>query len=118
MGPSWEDRRVDFFGYELPMLAGLILCLFCQKFKNLSLRYLAIYGVGSFIAYSYVKYKTPWCIISFGWPFLYVVGAAVLLVRPKRLRLVYRTVVVRLCISIGSPMWLNYFRCSSPDDPY
>ena len=118
MGPSLEFRRADFLGYELPMLVGLILCVFCQKFKNVSLRYLAIYGVGSFIAYSCVKYKTPWCIISFGWPFLYVFGAAVLLVRPKRLRLVYRTVGVLLCISLGSSIWLNYFRCSSPDEPY
>jgi len=118
MGPSWEARRADFFGYELPMLAGLILCLFCQKFKNLSLRYLAIYGVGTFIAYSYVKYKTPWCIISFGWPFLFIFGAAVLLVRPKRLRIAYRTIGVLLCISLGSSIWLNYFRCSSPDEPY
>ena len=68
------------------MLAGLILCPFCQKFKNLSLRYLAIYGVGSLVAYSLVKYKTPWCIISFGWPFLFIFGAAILLVRPKNLR--------------------------------
>ncbi|MFZ0915431.1 MAG: flippase activity-associated protein Agl23 [Candidatus Udaeobacter sp.] len=118
MGPSLEFRRADFFGYELPMLVGLILCAFCQKLKNLSLRYLAIYGVGSLFAYSYVKYKTPWCIISFGWPFLYVFGAAVLLVRPKHLRLVYRTVAVILCISLGSSIWLNYFRCSSPDEPY
>src|SRR5438552_1973723 len=80
MAPTWEVGRADFFGYELPMLVGLILCLFCQKFKNLSLRYLAIYGVGSFVAYSYVKYKTPWCVISFGWPFLFVFGGAILLV--------------------------------------
>ena len=118
MGPSLEFRRADFFGYELPMLVGLILCAFCQKLKNVSLRYLAIYGVGSLIAYSYVKYKTPWCIVSFGWPFLYVFGGAVLLVRPKHLRLVYRTVGVILCISLGSSIWLNYFRCSSPDEPY
>ena len=85
MGPSLEGGRADFLGYELPMLAGLILCVFCQKFKNLSLRYLAIYGVGTLFAYSYVKYKTPWCIISFGWPFLFIFGAAVLLVRPKHL---------------------------------
>src|SRR6266487_5777436 len=118
MGPSLEFRRSDFLGYELPMLVGLILCVFWQKLKNVSLRYLAIYGVGSLIAYSYVKYKTPWCIISFGWPFLYVFGGAMLLVRPKHLRLVYRTVGVLLCISLGSSIWLNYFRCSSPDEPY
>src|SRR5436189_856400 len=118
MGPTWEVGRADFFGYELPMLMGLILCLFCQKFKNLSLRYLAIYGVGSFVAYSYVKYKTPWCVISFGWPLLFVFGGAILLVRPKHLRFAQWTIGVLLSISLVSSIWLNYFRCSSPDEPY
>src|SRR5213083_1776106 len=118
MAPSWEAGGENFTAYELPMLAGLILCLFCQKFKNLSLRYLAIYGVGSLVAYSYVKYKTPWCIISFGWPFLFVLGAWVLLVRPKNLRKVYVTIGVLLCLSLSSSVWLNYFRCSSPTEPY
>src|SRR6266511_1368393 len=118
MGPSWEAGGTNFSGYELPMLAGLILCLFCQKFKNLSLRYLAIYGVGSLIAYSYVKYKTPWCIISFGWPFLFIFGAAILLVRQKNLRKVYIAIGVLLCVSFVRSIWLNYFRCSSPTEPY
>src|SRR5215472_10026994 len=118
MGPTWEVRRADFFGYELPMLVGFILCLFCQKFKNLSLRYLAIYGVGSLVAYSIVKYKTPWCVISFGWPFLFIFGGAILLVRPKHLRLALRAIGVMLFISLASSIWLNYFRCSSPDEPY
>jgi uncharacterized protein (TIGR03663 family) len=118
MGPTWGLGRADFFGYELPMLAGLILCLFCQKFKNLSLRYLAIYGAGSLVAYSIVKYKTPWCIISFGWPFLFLFGGAILLVRPKHLRLARGTIGVLLSISLASSIWLNYFRCSSPDEPY
>jgi hypothetical protein len=81
-------------------------------------RYLAIYGAGSLVAYSIVKYKTPWCIISFGWPFLFVFGAAILLVRPKNLRKVYITIGVILFISLGSSVWLNYFRCSSPEEPY
>jgi hypothetical protein len=118
MGPSWEAGGNNFTAYELPMLAGLVLCLFCQKFKNLSVRYLAIYGVGSLIAYSYVKYKTPWCIISFGWPFLFVLGGAILLVRQKNLRKVYVAIGVLLCLSIGRSIWLNYFTCSSPDEPY
>ncbi len=118
MGPSWEAGGENFTAYEVPMLAGLILCLFCQKFKNLSVRYLAIYGVGSLVAYSYVKYKTPWCIISFGWPFLFVLGAWVLLVRPKNLRKVYVAMGVLLCFSLGRSIWLNYFRCSSPTETY
>jgi hypothetical protein len=63
--------------YELPVLAGLLLCIFALRFKSTSLRYLAIYGVGTLIAYSIVKYKTPWCIISFIWPFLFLFGAVV-----------------------------------------
>ena len=118
MAPSWEAGGTNFTGYELPMLAGLILCVFCQKFKNLSLRYLAIYGVGSLFAYSYVKYKTPWCIISFGWPFLFIFGAAILLVRPKNLRKVYVALAILLCLSLGRSISLNYFRCSSPGEPY
>ena len=118
MGVSWEAGGTNFTAYELPMLAGLILCVFCQKFKNLSLRYLAIYGVGSLIAYSYVKYKTPWCIISFGWPFLFIFGAAILLVRPKNLRKVYIGLGILLCLSFARSISLNYFRCSTPGEPY
>src|SRR5215831_17556149 len=118
MMPHFDIKRSDFFGYELPMLVGLILCLFCQKLKKLNLRYLAIYGLGSLVAYSIVKYKTPWCIISFGWPLLFVFGGAVLLVRPKYLRFTQRAIAVVLCISLGSSIWLNYFKCSSPEEPY
>jgi uncharacterized protein (TIGR03663 family) len=118
MMPHFDINRADFFGYELPMLAGLILCVFCQKFKNLNLRYLAIYGVGSLVAYSIVKYKTPWCIISFGWPLLYIFGGAIVLVRPKHLLLTERIIGVLLSISLATSIWLNYFRCSSPDEPY
>src|SRR5262245_7332714 len=128
MMPHFDIKRSDFFGYELPMLAGLILSFilgvailfrrqFSQKF-NLSLRYLAIYGVGSLVAYSIVKYKTPWCIISFGWPLLFVFGGAVLLVRPKHLRIAQRVIGLLLLISLGSSIWLNYFKCSSPEEPY
>jgi uncharacterized protein (TIGR03663 family) len=63
--------------YELPALAGLLFCIFAWRFKSMSLRYLAIYGVGTLIVYSYVKYKTPWCIISFNWPFLFIFGGLV-----------------------------------------
>src|SRR5213596_2708588 len=69
--------------YELPVAGGLVLCVFCQQFNNLNLRYLAIYGVGTVIAYSIVRYKTPWCIISFIWPFLFVFGAAMVVITPR-----------------------------------
>jgi uncharacterized protein (TIGR03663 family) len=104
--------------YELPVLVGLLLCLFCQQFKNVSLRYLAIYGVGTLIAYSVVRYKTPWCIISFIWPFLFILGAAVLVI-PLRYRLAtYVISAVMVCASLGSTIWLNYFHCTTDTEPY
>jgi hypothetical protein len=104
--------------YELPVAGGLVLCLFCQQFKNLSLRYLAIYGVGTLIAYSIVPYKTPWCIISFIWPFLFMFGAAILLI-PLRYRFAtYAASAILLCASLGSTIWLNYFRCTTDTEPY
>jgi predicted membrane-bound mannosyltransferase len=66
--------------YEAAVAVGLLACVLCQLFKDISIRYLAIYGVGSLMAYSIVAYKTPWCIISIVWPLLLVSGAAFSLV--------------------------------------
>src|SRR5438874_9449900 len=104
--------------YELPVLAGLILCLFCQRLKNVSLRYLTVYGVGTLIAYSIVKYKTPWCIISIIWPFLFIFGAVLLVVSLRYRIITYVVSTILLCASLGSTVWLNYFRCTTDTEPY
>ncbi len=70
--PYWLELTLR---YEWPVFIGLTLCLACQFFKNFVIRYLAIYGVGLFIAYSIIHYKTPWIIISIVWPFLFVFAA-------------------------------------------
>src|SRR5713226_370899 len=104
--------------YELPVLAGLILCSFSLQLKNPSLRYLAIYGVGTLIVYSYVHYKTPWCIISFIWPFLFIFGAALLVIPLRYKRATYVISAILLTASLGSTIWLNYFRCTTETEPY
>jgi uncharacterized protein (TIGR03663 family) len=118
MAPSGDISRADFLGYELPALAGLILCIFCLRFKNVSLRYLAIYGVGTLMAYSIVRYKTPWCIISFAWPFLLIFGAAFLAVPQRFRRLTNIVSAVLLFESLVSTIWLNYFHCTTDTEPY
>lgn len=75
--------------YEHPVALGLIVCLLALFIKNLGLRYLAIYGVGVLIAYSIVRYKTPWCIISIIWPFLFLFGAVLLVVPLDYRRIAY-----------------------------
>lgn len=104
--------------YELPILIALLFSLYAPFIKNISLRYLAVYGVGTLAAYSIVNYKTPWCIIAFIWPLLFLFGA-ILLVVPLKYRLAAN-------ISLGLVIWaslitsirLNYFRCSSFEEPY
>jgi uncharacterized protein (TIGR03663 family) len=76
--------------YEPPVLMGLLVCVFALRLRNVFLRYLAIYGVGTVMAYSIVKYKTPWCIISFIWPFLFTFGAAVSIAPLRFKRVTYR----------------------------
>ena len=87
--------------YEWPVLAGLLLCLFALQFKTVALRYVAIYAVGTLMAYSIVKYKTPWCIISFVWPFLFTFGALVTMPRVRFKPVTYRWSAVILCGLLG-----------------
>ncbi len=104
--------------YEVPVLAGLAFCALCQFFKNINLRYIAIYGVGTLMAYSAVKYKTPWCIISIIWPFLFLFAAGVLFAPPRYRFAVYVLSAGVLLASLGSSIWLNYFHCTTDTEPY
>ena len=99
--------------YEQPVLVALVLAPLTQTIRNLSLRYLAIYGVGTFLAYSIVTYKTPWCIISIVWPLLFIFGALVLNMPDQFRRATYALTAILLAISLGLSVSLNFFRCST-----
>jgi uncharacterized protein (TIGR03663 family) len=99
--------------YEWPVCAGLVLCAFTFLFRTLTLRFLAIMGIGTFMAYSIIHYKTPWCIISIIWPLLFVFGAFVVLVPKTRLVVWSIIASLLLLVSFGYAISLNFFRCSS-----
>src|SRR5256714_1330762 len=99
--------------YEQPVALGLLLCVCCQFLRHVGLRYLAIYGVGTLIAYSIVKYKTPWCIISIVWPLLFIFGAVANLFPVMFRRAAVAIMSVTLVVSLGFSISLNYFRCST-----
>lgn len=83
---------------------------------NRLLRLLAIYGGGVFVAYSMVGYKTPWCIISIIWPFLFLFGAAVES-RPRQpyFRMIGGTLLFATFLQAAD---LNYRRPTDADHPY
>jgi uncharacterized protein (TIGR03663 family) len=99
--------------YEQPIGLGLLACVGCQLLRHLGLRYLSIYGVGTLIAYSIVKYKTPWCIISIVWPLLFIFGALPTLLPAAYRRMTFAFMSVMLVVSLGFSISLNYFRCST-----
>jgi uncharacterized protein (TIGR03663 family) len=120
----WPKSWINYYWfallarYELPALIGLILCVGCQWFKNLALRYLAIYSVGALIAYTIISYKTPWCIISFAWPFLFLFAAILLLVPAGLIRAASIGMGIALTISLGLCIRLNYFHFTTDTETY
>jgi len=84
-------------------------------------RLLAIYGWGTLVAYSWVPYKTPWCIISLLWPFLILFGEAIdgLLGGSRWQRWTGRGLAgVVLGVSLVRGAWLNYYRPTDPTERY
>jgi hypothetical protein len=104
--------------YELPVLFGLLFSFYCPFIKNISLRYLAVYGVGTLMGYSIVSYKTPWCIISFAWPLLFVFGAVLLIVPTKFRVATYISYGLILWASLVTSIRLNFFKCSTDTETY
>jgi hypothetical protein len=70
------------------------------------------------LAYSIVKYKTPWCIISIIWPLLFLFGALVALVPEAFRRAAYIAAGAFLAVSLVLSVRLNYFRCTTDTEPY
>ncbi|MGI8438510.1 MAG: flippase activity-associated protein Agl23, partial [Chthoniobacterales bacterium] len=104
--------------YEPAVGLGLLACLGCLWFQRMSVRYLAIYGVGTLMAYSIVAYKTPWCIISIVWPMLFILGAAIELFPTKLRRLALAIAGLAIAASLVLSIRLNYFRCTTDTEPY
>ena len=112
----WVRLLLD---YEWLALAGL---LFSMRFffgGYPALRFLAIYGLGVLFAYSIVPYKTPWCIISIAWPFLFFGAALIEFVGKRFNRIVAAIVSVPL---FGHAAWkeynLNMLRYDNPKERY
>jgi uncharacterized protein (TIGR03663 family) len=104
--------------YEIPVLLGLGFSLVCPIIKNISVRYLAVYGVGTLAAYSIVHYKTPWCIISIVWPLLFVFPGVLLFMTEGYNRVAYVISGAVLGASLWMSIQLNYYHCTTDTESY
>jgi uncharacterized protein (TIGR03663 family) len=105
--------------YEWFALAGLLFSVRFFFGGQPTLRYLAIYGLGVLFAYSIIPYKTPWCIISIAWPFLFLGGALIEFVAARFHRLVAILVSVPLFAQAAWKSYdLNLVRYDDPKERY
>lgn len=106
--------------YEWPAAAGLVASLFVVVPRvDRAIRYLAIAGCGTLVAYSIVSYKTPWCLISLMWPFYFVLGAALARLHARVDRWI--TAVAALVIfgaSTVTALRLNFRHFTDETEPY
>ena len=111
----WIRLMID---YEWLALAGLAFSVRFLFGGRPALRYLAIYGVVVLFVYSIVPYKTPWCIISIAWPFLFL-GADLIEIVTQRSKIFGVVVGIPL---FGHAAWksyeLNFVRFDNPKERY
>lgn len=94
-----------FLVYEWFVLAGLLFSFRYLFGGHAVLRYLAIYSAVTLFFYSVIPYKTPWCVISIAWPFLFL-GAAFLEFLATHLNRI--VTVVAGAVLLGQAGWRSY----------
>ena len=72
LDPKWNLAVIPSFGFWL--IACSLGFFAASPAQNREMRWLCLYGLASFAAYSLIPYKTPWCIINLLPPFFFVLG--------------------------------------------
>lgn len=112
--------------YEWPSLLGFSYSCYCcikyiflKKENRLSffnIFLLSCYGLLTFVIYSAIPYKTPWCLISILWPFALLFGVLVGKIPWGKTRVFIGTTM--LFVSLCLCMRLNFWRYADFKEPY
>jgi uncharacterized protein (TIGR03663 family) len=115
---NWYWVRL-FLDYEWFVLFGLAFSFRLLFGGHSGIRFLAIYSLVVLFIYSIVPYKTPWCIISIAWPFLFLGAAFLKFIANRISRLTAFIVALPL---FGHAAWkaydLNFVRFDNPKERY
>lgn len=121
---SGHDKPFIYWGnlifqYEYFTFLGSIACIRYLFPSKKWIRYIAIYGIGVFLAYSIIPYKTQWCIINLLWPFYFVFADFIVEFYKSEWKkvIVFILIVVGLASSVIT--WsLDFIDHSNPKIPY
>ncbi len=86
-------------------------------------KYVALYSILTAVAFSLLRYKTPWNLLSFHAGFVVMAGfgctALFELARRRAARLVFAAVLVLVCVHLATQNWRASFRYpADPRNPY
>jgi len=116
---AWWYWLMLFYRYELPALFGLAATPIAALRAPAPLRLLAWYGGGTFVAYSVIHYKTPWCVLEVIWPCLFLAAWAIWALA-ERSRLAHGALLTGLLaiVSLVAAVRLNWVHYADPKEPY
>jgi hypothetical protein len=117
LDPKWNLAAMPSFGlWLLACSAGFFAAAPSQSRE---MRWLCLYGLASFTAYSLIPYKTPWCIINLLWPFFFVLGQlAENLAQATDRRLVYAVGLLLAWSPLRDCWRLNFVRPTFDGERY
>lgn len=103
------------FKYEAPFILGFGASLFFIFKGSIEKKYLSIYALLSFLTYSFIPYKTPWCLISILWPFSLLADWFLQLIKKTFLKMAL-VLVSLIYFSIGfyKINWIDYANLEHP----
>ncbi len=128
VGGSGHDKPFMYWlsllgRYEWAAAAGVIGACAGLIGRSWKMRFFSALAVVNLLVYSFISYKTPWCIISILWPFVIVYGLWIeLILTKKRNGMVYwfswclpAVIAVQ---SAAAAVNLNFMRYTDPSEPY
>ncbi|MBI2996520.1 MAG: TIGR03663 family protein [Candidatus Melainabacteria bacterium] len=105
--------------YEWTALLGLASSILCIIFSSRWLKFVSIYGLCLFLAYSLIPYKTPWLIVNFLWPFYFAFGNLINYLMKTSWGGLATLVCVGLFLNSGITSYkLSFINHSSDKEPY
>lgn len=129
-GGSGHDKPFDYWltlfrRYEWAALTGLFAAGAGIFFRSWKARFFSALALGNGLIYSLIPYKTPWCIISILWPFVFAAGFLFdSILRNTRFRkaLLFPLSLIVFCIVIAYSAWttyrLNFINYADASEPY
>ena len=112
----WLKLMLEYEWTAIPGLLGCLVLLWPGKGRIL--RWLAIYGAGTVVAYSIVHYKTPWCVISLIWPFFFTFGSLADVLARRWKWTASALVAAILAASLTKSAWLNFWHYTDEKQDY